>query len=481
MKQGREGELRRPSVPDRAFTIAFVFLLLAAAAVRIPPLFSDFWQDEIWSLNFALSLSSPFKIFTTASFDNNHPLNTFFLWLVGAANRWEPYRIPSLLAGFATAGLMGVAGRLWGRAAALASLMLGGFSSILVLYATEARGYAAAVFFSLAAFLLLERRLARPTPAPLLLFWLSVLLGQFSHGSFFFVYAGLLCWSSLRVLSARRPPREGLRELLVLQLVPLAVVLGYFLWFRTVTIGGGDPYLVSEVLRELATYSFGLPLRSPWPEFLGLAILGCALGEIVQLAREKRDLWVFFLVVLAAPFVLLALSRPAMLFPRYFLVAIPFLLLLLGRGFSRLWMSGMAGRGVAGAVLGLFLLGNGVNLAALYRDGRGHYLEALAFMSSNTAGPAITVSSDYDFRIRPLVDFYAARLPREKPVVYVTQAMLKGGAAAEWVICHNTDNDPQPGFGTSFDAGHGRFYALVKSYPFAWLSGVRWFVYRRIT
>src|SRR5690606_39631314 len=61
-------------------------LLLAAlvaffAAVRLLGMGGDLWLDEIWSLYLVSALQSPVEIATRLLHDNNHPLNS--LWLYG--------------------------------------------------------------------------------------------------------------------------------------------------------------------------------------------------------------------------------------------------------------------------------------------------------------------------------------------------------------------------------------------------------------
>lgn len=70
------------------------FLVFAAAGIRLWASLNDFWLDEIWSLTLAASLGSPLEILTKLKQDNNHHLNTFFLYLWGDQQHLWLYRRP---------------------------------------------------------------------------------------------------------------------------------------------------------------------------------------------------------------------------------------------------------------------------------------------------------------------------------------------------------------------------------------------------
>ena len=142
----------------RRKTIVLALLVLLAAIVRIPGLFTDFWGDEIWSWSIAGQLHSARDVLLSESarIDNNHPLNTLWLYTCGQdASVWL-YRLPALLAGI---GSVIVAVHIMSRRnfiAAVAAAVLIGFSFPLIFYSSEVRGYSLAVLFGLMAFDALE-------------------------------------------------------------------------------------------------------------------------------------------------------------------------------------------------------------------------------------------------------------------------------------------------------------------------------------
>jgi hypothetical protein len=60
---------------------AGVFLL--AAIIRIVAAFNDLWLDEIWSIELVRELRSALGVFTQTHHDNNHYLNSLFIYVLG--------------------------------------------------------------------------------------------------------------------------------------------------------------------------------------------------------------------------------------------------------------------------------------------------------------------------------------------------------------------------------------------------------------
>ena len=61
-------------------------VLLTSLAVRVPGMFHDFWLDEAWSYLIVRGLTSPLEVLTRAHIDNNHPLNSWFLYALGRSD-----------------------------------------------------------------------------------------------------------------------------------------------------------------------------------------------------------------------------------------------------------------------------------------------------------------------------------------------------------------------------------------------------------
>src|SRR5438477_12394292 len=115
-----------------------VLIVLVASALRVPGLFDDFWLDEIWSYRIARELQRPLDVLASpvAQTDNNDPLNTTLLELMGARQPWWVYRLPALVAGVGSLLVTAALTSHHGRGEARVSTALIGFSDPLVLYSS---------------------------------------------------------------------------------------------------------------------------------------------------------------------------------------------------------------------------------------------------------------------------------------------------------------------------------------------------------
>ena len=269
--------------------------------------------------------------------------------ICGRQANWFVYRIPSVLAGVGTVALAARAARRWGWLAAGVACLLTGSSYMLIVYASEARGYALAGFFALAAFLLLDRFLrarvagrvtqtetprdkeaakatvtadASPagdsvttferfaTPA---LFGLCVVLGVLSHLTFIQFYAGAVAWSAVALVRSAASWRQALLSLAALHAGPTLAIVGlYLLDIRDMSFGGGDSYVMPEVTAKAMALAVGCVADSYWIVLpCGAAAVAAAVAALVMLWREKSDVWVLFAVaIFVAPTVLLVSDRP---------------------------------------------------------------------------------------------------------------------------------------------------------------------------
>src|SRR5262245_32744879 len=129
----------------RTGPLVFASLVLAAAALRVRALYTDFWLDEIFSLDgLARHATSVWDIFfsTALKHDNNHHLNTLVLYVLRDRDSWVTMRVPAFVAGLIVVALAFVIAR---RRSSIEGLFAGALvacSFTMAVYSTEARGYA---------------------------------------------------------------------------------------------------------------------------------------------------------------------------------------------------------------------------------------------------------------------------------------------------------------------------------------------------
>jgi hypothetical protein len=433
-------------------------LVLGALALRFAAARGDLWLDEIWSVELAEQAGSAWRILTALHDDNNHHLNTLWLLSVGA----DPpilARLVSILSGGALVALA------WRRRWWAAWLAV---CPAIVHYQSEARGYGLALALAVAAYQAAAawRRDGRTR-------WLVALaaaatLGPLAHLTFVFVLAGLLAWAA-----AERPARRA-AALAAALAVPAATL--FALWavdLRAMARAGGPPSTLLGELGRLEQAVLGAPAGAlGWP--VAAVVLGVAGWQVARRWRAGDARWAFFAVVLLGPPVAAALLPAGeFLSARYFLVSVPFLLLLVVEALEPLAARGPAWRWWSLALAALVLSAAMPPLSQLLRVGRGETQAALAWMAARTPGPEVTVGADNPFRAVPVLRFHAARLALPRPLVFVGEI---GPAEPTWFLLHRFEGEPPPD--PAWEEA-GVWFVQQATFPSAGLSGWTWYLYRR--
>jgi hypothetical protein len=464
--------------------VAIAVLVATAAALRIWAAQDEFWLDEIWSLVNIARIPHSFADILAFHHDNNHYLITFWMDLVGPLRRdWVLYRVPSLVAGIGTVILALVVTRRWGPCAVLAATLLTGFSFVLLLYSSEARGYSLAGFFALAAFLALERYLATFSPRIAVGFVLAIILGALSHLTFVSFYAGAMAWSGVAMQRGAANWRDVCKRMASLHAMPILFLMAlYLIDARAMRIGGGEVSTASDVLRSAAALAVGSVVQ--WPAMValsGLFAVTAAIAAIIELRREGSDLWIFFLVtIFVAPVVLLTFLRPPLLYERYFYLQILFFLILMSFLFVRSARSGQAGRAIAIACLALVTAGNLTLDFDLLRVGRGHYLDALRYITKHSPAGDIYLAGDDDFDSQLYLAFYSNSLPTGRNLYFTNYRSQPDDTMqdVQWLMLHSQARPYLPPATIRVGSQNVEF-ALVRVFPCNRLSGYQFALYQR--
>ncbi|MDZ4801723.1 MAG: hypothetical protein SGI92_26500 [Bryobacteraceae bacterium] len=455
------------------------FILLGAVLIVLCAR-GDFWLDEIWSFEWATQSVAWWEILTIRH-DNNHPLNTFWLWLTGPLAPPLAGRALSMVCGIGSLVLMDRIAARFDPAARIPAVCLAAFSFPLVLYFSEARGYGPAVFFSLACALIL---LHAPTrPRFIIAFTACSTLGILAHANFLFAFAGLGTWylfNQIRTSPGLALAVQRTALLFVPALIPLAAF--YFL-FLTRLVSYGPDYSIPFMVAQTLGFALGLPASEPLVPltlFLSALVLMAAFaaGFGAPVPGSPRVLALAMIVVvplLTYPVALRSVSG-FRFYPRSYLVCVPFLYLLLALAIAPLFRSPKpALRALAVFLLCLSVAGHARRLASLVTHGRGGYSQALASIAAASPNGA-AIGSDHDFRNRMLFNFFQHRDPRLARLRYVANQDWPLDSP-DWFILHVLTPEggrPNPRIGVD-----GQVYEYWAHYTFTALSGWHWFIYRR--
>jgi len=396
----------------------------------------DLWLDEIWSLENALELPRWWDVFVSLKTDNNHHLTSLWLRALGPLAPAELYRLPSLLAGVASVVMATWVARRDGETSAIVTALLFAASYPLVYYASEARGYAPVVFFTLAAWYCLREYAERLSRVHLFAFWICCALGLLSHVTFVEFFLAGIVWCAMHLQRSRR---RALRTTVIAFTVP-ALFLVAFYWFglRGTSAAGGPESPPAIVVTQTLSLLLGGPAGGAGMWIVGLLAGAMFLGSIVMMWRRGDDRWlVYVLAGLALPPLLLLVARAGPLYPRQLLVPGVFVLLAIGDLAAR-WMLRAAPSRIAGAVVMIVVCtGSIVHVVELGELGRGRFEGAVRRIAPQP-GDAPSVASmgvfgQRDERTEMMIRYYARRLPWPTAITYVPDGKYPV-SGVEWMI-----------------------------------------------
>ena len=477
-----------------ATALGIVVLLVIAAGLRVWCSRGELWLDEVWTWDIAAKMTWLGGLFSQLREENNHYLNTLVIWLFRDSSKSAGflYRLPAIVCGVAAVGVAWRLGRTALRSRESVSWLAGALTAtsyLMAHYSSEARGYAYAVFFSALAFDQLgvlewdranfsasglasrKRRIAN------WLFPVACCGGFLSQPIFLTCFGAMAVWVYVRLrrASAHEPLWPTLLRYFALP--GLFFVTLYLVDLRHAVNGGGDQFPLWRVVLETLSLTGGGPFRGWGAAVVAALVAGAFVHGLRALASQGDDRWIFhFLVVVVMPLGLLVVLRRAEVYPRYFLIAVFFLIQAVAVGLADLLQ-----RGPAAWVFGVMSLigmmaGNGQHIGQLAEQGRGSYLPILEYLANQEPTPVIHLRSDHDFR-HPLMFKYYVPLAdmRGKSLDSIDRERVPPTGTA-WLLTHSLDFDWQPPASRTVS---GIEYDLRVFHPYAGLSGWGLALYHR--
>jgi mannosyltransferase len=331
----------KPSSSFALYAILLALVTLLAAFLRMHALTAkSFWLDEGLSVEIA-RLPWPRLLHALWFGDANMSLYLVLLrsWLTFGHSEGF-IRSLSVLFSVATVPLIFFLGaRLFGRRAGLLAALLLAINAYHIRYAQEARGYAMVVFFAVLATWLLARNLQDPSSAHWGIYAAVCALATYSH----FFGALLVPAHAISLLSRRReeiPWRKFVGNLLAYGAMILPIAIYVVLQAGTAPIAWVPPLQPDSLLLHGVDFSgvYGRTLLTLDVLAIGIAAFGAA--RVRRIVEHTGDAWGYSLLFswLVAPVVVVvtvSLVKPIFV-PRYLILCLPALLLLVSVGITRL-------------------------------------------------------------------------------------------------------------------------------------------------
>lgn len=445
----------------------------------------ELWLDEIWSLDLVKRAHNVLDIFTIRH-DNNHILNSLWLWMCGAHAPVWLLRLPSVLFSSSVVIFLSYLTVRYKSYWIFWFFFLCVFSYPLIVFDSEARGYSLAVTCAVIASYALDLLIRCPTRRAAWIFAVSSTLGILSHAIFALYLAPILGWLywTARLRRTNRLSRALLgrnlfRTAFILPGATLFLLSLFF--YGQLEIGGGPvlPYL--QVFLSTISTAFGgeeLSLYrveiSAWCSIASAAILLIALHELWSWHRSGDRRASLCAIIVLCPLLAVFVLQPPFIYSRYFIIQIVAIYLLIGRFLARLTVQGVVGKLLVTAVGILYVFLNARHTSELILDGRAHAISSFNEMIHGVPGDEpITISSNQTFRQEVRLRYARLVLSGADRLHHVSEAD-RAIYPPIFIIREESDRyTPAPS--TILDNGSG--YTRMRSFYAPLLSGITWHVY----
>ncbi|TSC58253.1 MAG: hypothetical protein Greene041619_684 [Candidatus Peregrinibacteria bacterium Greene0416_19] len=465
-----------------------IVILLAGAVLRVWAAGRDeLWIDEVWNAFYARTLRSASDALRIHN-DNSHYLYTIYLWMIGDDASVFVMRLPALVAGILLPVIVAVYA--WKRTviAGLVMATIFSFSSLLISFATQARGYSPMLVCAVLAAWSLQQFFSVRQWRYVFLFQTAIVTGALWQLTILHLFLALVLWSAF-VCGSRR--QWG--TFFLLHSLPVVFFLGLYLidlrwmlyhvnWAYAPNVQTAGTVTLTDIVLHTLSLTLGLPTATwayaPTPPSsvaagLVVFVLLCVLiMDIERRIRTEASTGIFMLSLLFAPLLWLLALQPKVLAPRYFLVCMLFLLV-----FLSLWLAGLLRRGGAAAAGGLLILllyvgGHVLLFHDQVRFGRGRYAHTAASLLAASREPVLSVTSNDSFSSRKLLAWQLLRTGSLERLRFLKPQEAQHGEA-EWLLWALQDPQGQVPPLVSFgNAGYLEVTGLRQ-------TGDYWVLYRR--
>jgi mannosyltransferase len=461
--------------------LSLAAILVLALAVRLWRIDAQsIWYDEGWSIHLAQA-SLADALAQIASPGRTHPPG-YYLLLMGWVRLWgsSVLAVRSLSAVLGTLTVWATYGLAWrvyrDRWVGLLAATMLALAPAHIVYAQETRMYA---LLALCAVLLWQlgyrrddtsvaygRRIRLWSFGRWVLFVAVAILGVYTHYFSVLCLLGLNLWTVIE-LGVRRGSSQPLARMELASWIgaQVAIAVAWMPWLAAAAgrvlehqTQGASTLTVPAFFQETAAFLLGghIALLGREPLYAHLVLVSFMALAIVSLwllaQREERRTALFVLLQMLVPLIALLILmqlRPGY-HPRYLLIVLPLMVVLLARGVVRLVRAG-AWAGVAAlALLAVWFVTAGMAAQALHRDPYYHRDDAratAALLQDVLSDDALVVVPTDDWALRYYLDERIAGIFLEVDREDVAQvkarieSALQGRSEAAFVRWHQGTSD----------------------------------------
>lgn len=476
----------------KAETLLLIGILVLGFGLRLWAATGDLWFDEIWTVKSAQGLASAGEIFTQWISDNNHPLNSLYVF-------WfqEQTHAVSIRAFSIAVGTGSILAAYWAAAArGLRVRLLFAFQVAVafpfVLYGSEARGFAGMSLCAIIAVGIVERHLNTNKDSPYAIALAGcVVVGGLFHMTFFLLAFALGLW----VLSTRLRQEDWhignavsrvyrFFRPAIFSLLFFAVLLNALLLLNPATIvevgsiAHFEWHQVDKGYDRLLRHFFGIEQTPP---FITQVLLLAALFAALKYARRKPkthpDITVLAAIALGIiPLNMVVAHLPNLQYPRYFLGLLVVLCYWLAILIAQASKASRLKRFIAAALSVAFIAGQVSQFVGFSEPRRGQYRLAIEQMSQ--AGGALYSAAE-PHRTVVTIDYFLATHFQDGSLTHISPEDIECATPPQWYIvefriplAHLPQHETLPAQDCEL------VFDLYEAFPHYRLSGISWAIYR---
>jgi Dolichyl-phosphate-mannose-protein mannosyltransferase len=390
---------------QRSAILLIGIFILIGFALRCLAASGGLWTDEAWSLVYAQQAGDALGVLTRINHDNNHHLNSWWLQLVGPVAPPMLMRGLSIITSSATILVAALIGSRRNRPTGIIAAALFALSPIMVVYGSEARGYAPMML----ALMIMIWRIDvwfedRSVPKPALFLAFCTALGTLAHLTMLPGVVMLAVWifvaeaQTRGLLKSAKQTADLLAPALAISVLSLCIVT--IIAARSATglqVGGYIPFMWPQfalAISNLLTFSVGIGYAWDISIWMILAIATISLAMFITrwtMPRERK--WFYAILILTMPAVVAVLNLGNSQYPRYYLPAAAATLLLLAEWIGQLTTRQSLSRIGAVGILTLLLGSSLVQNYQLIVSQRGHPEHIVAAIAKAApAGANVTIA-----------------------------------------------------------------------------------------
>jgi hypothetical protein len=421
---------RAIDISQRSALLIVAAFIIAGFTLRCLAASGGLWADEAWSLVYAQQAGDALGIITRINHDNNHHLNSWWLQLVGPEASPMLMRGLSIITSSITILMAALIGFRRNRATGVITAALFALSPIMLVYGSEARGYAPMMLALMIMIWRIDIWLETKSESkPTWLLAFCALLGSFAHLAILPAVGTLTIWvflanmSSHGFLKAAKLTADLIGPALTLSFLSLCLIILIATQSATgLQIGGYIPFdwrLFGLAISNLLSFSTGMGYTSDLSVSMILAIVAISFAMIVTRWPMPRErIWFYTILILTMPVAVATLGLGNSQYPRYYLPAAAAILLLVAEWIGQLNIRQASAR-ISAAIILTFMLGLAlVQNYQLIISQRGHPEHAISMIAKAApAGAQATISlerASATLKVAAAAQRYPLRIVRAK-------------------------------------------------------------------